>query len=726
MLKILNNLQTYVTSKDFYDYVVNDCLFAEDIGVYVNQITNTLVNAFEITNQNTVDQIEYTLTKILRKVKNNELTDIHSTYDLVVELNEILQASGGDASKLQIIDAAVKGIDEGDIHTLSKFVYAYKNLAEVAERKYGETESYEEATSGNRICTGSYNNGNGEVYQYYEDVILENQNEYIEPYYSTLRTLIERFENITEETDVKALANNVVSDLRVLDDIVKQLETAGYVTEMINFNVTSSVRMAISAYVEAYDAGNIAGILDMLALAMPEGAEEYKVMSDGMYPALNAGDRITVEKTNDYKVGDIIVFNANDMKITYRILGIFDDGTTKTYICHGDNNASANPSTQNTASWQEDTEYVATLLGSSLSLAEIKQQIVGAMYTTEADIVGEVTAVNQAYVNLPANVIDLLQDCADLIYEEFKKPEIDYVALIEDICGRLEVEKDYYVEQYEQGTLSVFADLFDRYIHLINLRESEQEELYKALRSACVYMDSLFTKDVDRTEILTEINNCVKACLNILLKDENAHPDSITIMNGLVNITNPEQDFYTNLKDTVTETKQLIQTQLSDFLSSSLQIYDNETAVNELNTLINYHIMAYLNNEFAVETMMTDFITFVDKYCEEDARAYSKSFAMLFTLLINQGQEVDYNKMFEGVELPNQIKDVDFNTLIEEAMKQNAEGEILKLEDVKIDYVTDEEGNIVKEVLTISLDAKYDILLSSMETKLIFTVELNF
>ena len=77
-------------------------------------------------------------------------------------------------------------------------------------------------------------------------------------------------------------------------------------------------------------------------------------------------------------------------------------------------------------------------------------------------------------------------------------------------------------------------------------------------------------------------------------------------------------------------------------------------------------------------------------------------------------------------ELPDEIKDVDFNKLIKETLRDTETYDILELQDVRVDYITDGEGNITKEILTISLNANYDILLSSMDAKITLTIEINF
>ena len=95
-------------------------------------------------------------------------------------------------------------------------------------------------------------------------------------------------------------------------------------------------------------------------------------------------------------------------------------------------------------------------------------------------------------------------------------------------------------------------------------------------------------------------------------------------------------------------------------------------------------------------------------------------------MLINQEKDIDFNELLGDIELPKEIKDIDFNKLINETLKDTETYKILNLKDVKVNYITDQDGNITKEILTISLNAKYDILISSMDATVTLTIEINF
>lgn len=728
IIKTLQNINTNVTNIDFYNHFVNDMLLTESDSTYVELARTYIAEMFEITDQNTLDELDYALTKDIRKIRNNQLQDLETTYNMIVELNNILQESDGNASLLEKLDIIVSGIDSQDKHMLSKFVYSLKDFVEVWTYTYGETEDYEEANSGNRWCSGSrYENGKY-IYTYTEEVIIE-ADELIEEYYAGLKSFVERFENIADYTNVKTFAYDIISDMRAMDKVVQELEENEYESEFMNFYITSSVRMAVEYYIEMYDANMIADIIDMLGQAMPEGAKQYEVLSDSMAPELWAGDKVTIEAQESYEVGDIICFNAQ-YKIVHRVIGkLVEDGTTY-YICHGDNNQSANPSSYGYATWQDDASYIQGLINQGKTVSQIRDIAYSVQIITEEQIEGKVTGVNQMYLELPANLVEALKDCADTIYLAFGKSEVDYIKLIEDICDRLELEKDYYIEKYNAGELTIFADVFDKYMGDLSEYEGAELEFYTALKASCNYLDSVLVAGTDRTELMNEINKAVKALYNVYAEigEECEYEQMITDI--IVRLTDTEKDFNANFKDVLTEYKTIAKETVTMMLLETLNIYhDNEVydkAQGELDHIVNYHLTAYLKDELVIGDLVADMDEFIDKYCEKDVRTYVKSFAILSTLVMNYGEDIDYNELLGNIELPNEIKDVDFNKLIKETLKDKETYDILDLQDVKVDYITDEEGNITKEILTISLNAKYDILLSAMDAKVTLTIEINF
>jgi signal peptidase len=71
-------------------------------------------------------------------------------------------------------------------------------------------------------------------------------------------------------------------------------------------------------------------------LPMPLGYGTAVVVSNSMYPYLEINDLIIVKKTNDYEVGDVIVYDDGNVLVVHRIVEIDEN----TFVAKGDANNS--------------------------------------------------------------------------------------------------------------------------------------------------------------------------------------------------------------------------------------------------------------------------------------------------------------------------------------------------------------------------------------------------
>jgi len=74
---------------------------------------------------------------------------------------------------------------------------------------------------------------------------------------------------------------------------------------------------------------------------IPWGPKFFIVESGSMEPAIHTGSIVMITRTDDYKVGDVITFGANDkirVPTTHRIQEIKQAGEIKTYVTKGDAN----------------------------------------------------------------------------------------------------------------------------------------------------------------------------------------------------------------------------------------------------------------------------------------------------------------------------------------------------------------------------------------------------
>ncbi len=119
---------------------------------------------------------------------------------------------------------------------------------------------------------------------------------------------------------------------------------------------------------------------------------------------------------------------------------------------------------------------------------------------------------------------------------------------------------------------------------------------------------------------------------------------------------------------------------------------------------------------FSVESFISEFTALVDTVCDENMSANVKA-VILFVTYINSiatGQEVDYNKIFEYVELPEYIESVDFNKLFNKIAEGNALDDIITVKTSQIDYITDTTQKVVGQVLTLTLNVDFDAIFAGI------------
>ena len=132
----------------------------------------------------------------------------------------------------------------------------------------------------------------------------------------------------------------------------------------------------------------------------------------------------------------------------------------------------------------------------------------------------------------------------------------------------------------------------------------------------------------------------------------------------------------------------------------------------------------YVQDEFDASVLIQDLFTFIDENCESEVQTYSKSIAVMVGAMFYD-EEIDYNKLFAFIELPDGIESVDYNVLVEKIVN----GETYKafeIGDVHIQHIM-KDGEVEKEILTIDFTVDFDMsFLSSITASGKLTLEIEF
>ena len=739
ILKTIKNIGVNLSNVDFYNFIVNELILKEDDIVYVQDMMTFIKDNFYISDEESIQALEAALLRDMVRIRNNQFTESEKVYNMVIELNDIMQKSNGDPAQLERFDIVVSGIDKDDQHIISKLAYTFKDMAKIYYYEEFETLDFEETQGNDKSYTGWYKNEEGQtVYKYSVEAYPENAQELIDKYYQGVKMLIEALENKEEYENRKTMAYDVIAAARMVDEVVVEVLENQYYSNNINTQITTGIKELLEQYIQLYDAEVIADLIDLMAYALPEGASQHEVKTTSiigntapnMSPYLDWGDTVTVKPQSVYSKEEVIRFNYQGMMYVSRIVGIFEENGVKYFVCHGDGDKSINPANAiYDYEYADDVAYIKSLIDAGKTKAEIEKlsdKNNKMMIITQGQIQGLVTGVNEMYLSLPANLVAMLQECADIIYFELASPNPnDYVKIVEQLCERLNLEKEYYIEKFYAGELHIFEELFDKSMNLEEFTGTEKE-FYTALRNACIYLDRILLEGTNTTEVLDEIHKCFVTLNNLMDEQGEGNEQAQIITDIIAKLTNTQQDFYANLKDVVDGNKTVVKDLLVSVLTDLFGIYENEEAITELDQRVNYYLNAYLRDRFNVDDLFKDCNVFIDSYCEDDSKTISKSLMIFFALLNDKDGTTDYNEMFAELPLPNEIKEIDFNTLIRETLKDKETYDLLHITDLKVDYVTDEEGNIVKEILTISLNAEYDILFSELNSTFAITIEINF
>ena len=133
-------------------------------------------------------------------------------------------------------------------------------------------------------------------------------------------------------------------------------------------------------------------LIGVLAMVYGFGFKLYEVMSGSEEPYLPVGCMAVVKAKDEYKVGDILTFRLGATTVTHRLIATYEKNGTTYYLCHGDNNESANPlSDKDKAPWEEDSKYVQDLLDAhDGNYSAVKHLIRDTQDVPKADVIGSV------------------------------------------------------------------------------------------------------------------------------------------------------------------------------------------------------------------------------------------------------------------------------------------------------------------------------------------------
>lgn len=328
---------------------------------------------------------------------------------------------------------------------------------------------------------------------------------------------------------------------------------------------------------------------------------------------------------------------------------------------------------------------------------------------------------NDYTYNFDANIAAFMED-VNAIVQDLRDSYADYVAdrtIVNLTAGK------YYKVVGSSVQETTYDDWYGTYVEISGKYYIENEWIYRDISDYELTMfDALLELTAVNSGSYNFKDNFVEACklINIVAGTEyglvsgNPHyleesgmtetllqaikdltaVDSLGQYNGLENLTNS--------KNTITDFLMLYDSELGSALANMLKIESNN-GISQTQIFVSNVLSSIRQDEFDLEQTIKDLNTLVDNYSTEDVKSIVAAFAVIGAVYFNE-ESTNYNEMFEDVILPEGIN-VDFDKLIEK-LKDNKTYDILNISDVEVEYITDKNDKLVKEILTLQLDLNLD------------------
>lgn len=736
LIKTFAQFADKLDAKEFASFVLNNIL-AQNGEQYVNNATALLSGLFEIKDQNAVNRLKETLNSGLNNIKNNP--NVKTVYETVVAINNVINTSGNNKFFVNQLNNLVTGLNPLNKHLASTIASEFRNFAQIETRKFDRTQDVNvlKQNPGNGVRREFEREEDG-WYYYYDATSVENAKKLIDTYFDGLQAIIRSIEDVNKETKVEDFATEIVKNLRKMDSVIQEMNShkEDGPDKWWNVAVTDFgfdyIRLAVQQYKMMFEGDMIEQIIAAMGYIYPEDFFfDTMVMKDNsMYPTIKQGEHLITRyvKTptdGDINVDDIIV---NEYGTCARVVATFKEGDIIYYITHADADSQSYAEVEALRE-QEKQE--------GLTLSWVQQHCPNLRWRDNTSEVCVVDNHVDIYIplQLPSHLVAMLTKCSQIIYDAVnveEGAEIDYVSLIEKLCSEFKLKADEYVKRYKAGDLHLVKDIAEKTIIVHNMEtyEGEDKALFDACLNMCNWLDDVILKNTkfELKPFVDNIHNITaEMSAYFAAHEEESNPKVNMLLPLLTTLTDTSNDWGTNVRACVDTYKSIISEIIIQKFCSTIPDLTPQGR-EDFETLVNTHLNAYINNQFNIKALIEDFTGFIDNNANDSGVAIYKSGMVLAMILANTNNEnVDYNELFDSVKLPDEIKDIDFNTLIKQTLRdKNVYKNLFVVEDVEIQFVTNEEGQIVKEVLTLTVKTQYDIMISSMDVSTIFTFEIEF
>ena len=739
-----------------YDYI-NKNIFYEADYKYVNSLTDELCSLFAITSDQGKTEIKYIVTDLFSNFRNKQQPDF---YNLVVDLNDVvMQYSELDLQIKSNLNAAVSLLDLNDHHALSAYIRELSPLITVWDYHLGGERT------DLRNLAESYVEKVADAVYVLEDVFTaEDYTEFVTQLKTKVKAIVDLNAQLTSE-DVHLLyyttgrAAHSADLIQMIYDVLTLME--------------NSSKQAVLEAIMSYDW--ISFIPEDFMVEITQ--DSYEMVLGLIYDAINGNtidfDKFIVDFAAEYGFDGqkyLDQFEA-DHKTTL-VQDVWDKyidlqdapqqaidffGTLRDICVYVDNLPAKSAFVPEDIA-EELLTLIRTSAESGLTWAQSDEQN-GEPFEQTAqsvlnyldmadDVVAFVKSENQQAaidIVLAYDLLSLIPESfpieisedsykmvIGLLYDVINQNEVDYKQFIIDFAAEYDFDGQKYFDEFEQtGKTTLLQDIWDKYVDTSSMPNITQEEvaMYDSLRDVCVYIDNISAKEEYLPEeIIVEVLDLV----NGFATTSNAHLNNILPGDPAVEITRLLSVLTdTSLNDPLKMTAGLVEEYrteveqiVTEYTAYALMIEKETEGYNVLSNVVTKHVDKFVNDTFDYAELIEDASNVINNYSTDSIKILTHS-AMMLACVSMYDENIDYNEVFDFVELPNMVESVDYNVLMKKLANPDTYAEMLTFRDVEVEHVFDDNGNLVKEIFTVEFKLDFDAMITSIDANLVLTLEVD-
>ena len=134
----------------------------------------------------------------------------------------------------------------------------------------------------------------------------------------------------------------------------------------------------------------------------------------------------------------------------------------------------------------------------------------------------------------------------------------------------------------------------------------------------------------------------------------------------------------------------------------------------------------YLAGTLTANDGLKGLFTIIDDYSEEEVKYMYKSIALGAMISMGPNPEIDYDKLFDFVKLPEGVEDIDYNEVVNKYWQYAKELNMINISKVDVKYETNPQtGEIDKEICEITFNFNYDILVLGLDATFKLKLEID-